>query len=306
MNELDFINWMRQSGASDLSDDCAVIDCGAEAGPMVVTTDMLLDGTHFNLAQHSPKLVGRKAVACSLSDIAAMGGRPSAAFCSVGLPAGFTANSAMEMFLGAMELCDQFDVAIAGGDTTCWTDGGKLAICVTMTGWAGGCNPIRRNGAQPGDAILVTGRLGGSIRGRHLSFQPRVAEGRHLAQRGDVHAMMDISDGLAIDLFRMISESQCGAIIEAGAVPVSDDAVELSGKDTRSPLEHALNDGEDFELLFTMQPEAADDLLRQWPFDTELTRVGQIVAEGLSIQTTDGSLQPLKPGGYVHRFGEEA
>ena len=305
MDELGFIAWMRQNGAGDLSDDCAEFASDAVRGPLVVTTDMLLDGTHFDLAEHGPQIVGRKAVACSLSDIAAMGCRPAAAFCSVGLPRDFSSNAAKELFHGAKVLCDEFAVTIAGGDTTSWTSDGRLAICVTMIGWADGLRPIRRSGAQPGDSILVTGRLGGSILGRHLSFQPRVAEGRFLAQQGNVHAMIDISDGLALDLFHIVTESRCGATINARAVPVSSAAAELARRTGKDPIEHALHDGEDFELLFTLPPAAADALVNGWPFATELTRIGRIEPQGLSIVAADGSSRPLPPGGYVHQFGRE-
>ncbi len=306
MDELTFIEWMRRNGAGDLGDDCAVIDCEAARAPMVVTADMLLDGTHFSLAEHGPQAVGYKAIACSLSDIAAMGCRPAAAFCCGALPRDISAETVREIFTGARGLCEKFHVAIAGGDTTAWRRGGRLVLSVTMIGWADGCLPIRRSGAKAGDAIFVTGRLGGSILGRHLSFTPRVAEGRYLAERGDVHAMIDVSDGLAADLAHIAEESRCGACIEAAAVPVAEAAVELAKSSRKAPLEHALHDGEDFELLFTTAPAADADLLADWPFETKLSRIGRIEAGGLAMIGADGSRRQLAPAGYVHKFGEDA
>src|SRR5262249_10341544 len=155
------------------------------------------------------------------------------------------------LYAGLREMADNFDTAIVGGDTNTWD--GPLVISVTVLGEPGPAGVVQRKGARPGDWLLVTGPLGGSIRGKHLDFTPRVREALALASRVLLHAMIGISAGRASDASRLCRESGCGAVLWAEKVPMSDEARALS--DGRSPLEHALSDGEDFELLFAVAPE---------------------------------------------------
>src|SRR5262245_45692575 len=213
MGEFDFIAWLRQRTppASRVlagpGDDSAVIETILNR-PWLVTTDMMLEGSHFFLAEVGPRRVGHKAMAVNLSDIAAMGGRPVAAFVSVGLPRGNAQTLAEELYLGMREVADGFETAIAGGDTNTWTGG--LVVSVTVIGEPGPQGPILRRGATPGDWLFVTGPLGGSILGKHLDFVPRVKEGLKLQEHAMLHAMIDISDGLSADVFHICEESGCG------------------------------------------------------------------------------------------------
>src|SRR5262249_30794119 len=150
-----------------------------------------------------------------------------------------------------------FQVAIVGGDTNSWD--GKLVISVTLLGESTGRGPVTRSGARPGDWLLVTGALGGSILGKHLDFTPRVHEAIALNATADLHAMIDISDGLAADVNHLCEESRCGAVLWGDRIPISDAGKRMA--DGRSPLEHALGDGEDFELAFATSRAEAERLI---------------------------------------------
>jgi thiamine-monophosphate kinase len=303
MSELTFIDWLRRRTPKDPrvllgpGDDTAALRFTPGAA-ILVTTDMLLDGSCFVLADAGARRVGRKAMAVNLSDIAAMAGRPVATVVSVGLPREGGQTLAEELYLGLRDLADAFDTAIIGGDTNSWN--GPLSISVTLLGEATEKGPVCRSGAKLGDSLLVTGPLGGSIRGKHLDFTPRVKEALALHQLVDIHAMIDVSDGLALDLSRLCQESDCGAVLRAAAVPISEDAQRMN--DNRSPLEHALGDGEDFELLFAVDPEDGDQLVRDQPFPgITLTQIGQCIANGLWLEE-EGYCKVLPPSGYVHEL----
>src|SRR5438093_503561 len=245
MSEFAFIDWLRRRTPADPrvlvgpGDDTAVLGWPADR-PCLVTTDMLLEGSCFRLAEAGPRRVGKKAMAVNLSDIAAMAGRPVAAVVSVGLPRPGGMALAQELDAGLREMADAFRVAMIGGDTNSWD--GPLVISVTLLGEPTGRGPVTRAGAQPGDWLVVTGPLGGSILGKHLDFTPRVREAVALHALADLHAMIDISDGLAADVRHLCDESRCGAVLWAERIPISDDARRMN--DARSPLEHALGDGE--------------------------------------------------------------
>src|SRR5436309_12077407 len=202
MSEFAYIDWLRRRTPADPrvlmgpGDDTAVLRWTAGA-PCLVTTDMLLEGSCFRLAEAGPRQVGRKAMAVNLSDIAAMAGRPVAAVVSVGLPRQGGRALAEELYLGLRDVADAFDTALVGGDTNSWE--GPLVISVTLFGEATSRGPVTRSGARPGDWLLVTGPLGGSILGKHLDFTPRVREALQLHAAADLHAMIDVSDGLAAD-----------------------------------------------------------------------------------------------------------
>ncbi|MSR52764.1 MAG: thiamine-monophosphate kinase [Gemmataceae bacterium] len=300
--EFDYINWLRKRTPASAGvlvgpgDDTAVLR--APSGPLLVTTDMLLEGSCFRLAEAGPFRIGRKAMAVNLSDIAAMAGIPTAAVVSVGLPRDGGRELAKQLYLGMRKVADEFDVPLVGGDTNSWD--GPLSISVTMLGEATPRGPVLRSGAKLGDWIMVTGPLGGSLLGHHLDFMPRVREASRLHELADLHAMIDISDGLAKDLHHICEESRCGAVLHADAIPISHAAKELAAKDGLPELDHALSDGEDFELVFTVSHEDGERLLREQPISgLTLHRIGKIVAKGYEIER-NGQRLPLEPRGYEH------
>jgi thiamine-monophosphate kinase len=237
-------------------------------------------------------------MAVNLSDIAAMAGRPVAAVVSVGLPRRGGRALAEELYRGLREVADAFDTAIVGGDTNSWD--GQLVISVTLLGKATARGPVTRGGARPCDWLMVTGPLGGSILGKHLDFMPRVREALRLHELADLRAMIDISDGLAADVQHICEESRCGAVLRAAAVPVSEAARAMN--DGRPPLEHALADGEDFELVFAVAPADGERLLRTQPVaGVTLHHVGECVEAGLWLEE-GGGRRPLPPAGYVHEL----
>jgi thiamine-monophosphate kinase len=318
MPEFEFINWVRRRVTDrppvrlGIGDDAAVLDPSARS--LLVTTDMLMEGVDFTFPQATPELAGRKSLAVNLSDLAAMGGVPTTAFVSIALPQERGQTFAESFFRGFLELADEFGVILAGGDTNTWDQ--PLVASVTLLGHPAGKSPIPRSGAQPGDWILVTGELGGSIHGHHLTFTPRIREAQQLVSLVPVHAMIDISDGLAADLHHVLSASSVGAVIDARQIPLRD----LSGgrplpehadpsRERERPasgprpgidLQHALSDGEDFELLFTVSPKDGALLERDWPGPTRLTRIGEITRDRECWLKIEGGQTKLPPLGWRH------
>jgi thiamine-monophosphate kinase len=194
------------------------------------------------------------------------------------------------------DVADAFGVALVGGDTNSWD--GRLVVSVTVLGEATARGPVTRRGARPGDWLFVTGPLGGSILGHHLDFTPRVREALALHQAVELRAMLDVSDGLAADVNHLCEESGCGAVLFAGAIPISDAARELGRGSGKTPLQHALGDGEDFELVFAVAPEDGVKLLASPPV-TGLVQIGECVESGLWLES-DGARHPLAPLGWVH------
>jgi len=259
-----------------------------------------MDGQHFRLGQASPAEVGYKALAVSLSDIAAMAGVPVAAFVAVALPREQAVGLAQGLHAGMIGLAESFGVSLAGGDTNAWD--GPLVVCLTVLGEATDRGPVRRSGARPGDAVLVTGPLGGSLLGRHLHPLPRVAEALAIAGSVAIRAMIDLSDGLSSDLGHILEESGgLGATLDAAAIPIHDEARAAAALDGREPLDHALNDGEDFELCLTLGSADADRILAGPPPGVRLIRVGTVEARpGLRLRRLDGSVVALVAGGFDH------
>lgn len=290
--EFDFIDWIRQQVTrSDRvivppGDDLAVLKWPAD-DLLIVGVDQVLDGVHFDSAVHSPIDIGRKVMNRNLSDCAAMACLPAAAVATVALPRGRGIEYAKELFGGMKSAGDAFDCPIVGGDTASW--GGMLVMTVSILGRSAGVAPITRAGARPGDGIYVTGPLGGSILGRHMTFTPRVREGRQLAASGVVTAMIDLSDGLSRDLRHICRQSGVGAGIESTKIPLHADALELSRRDGVAAIEHAVNDGEDHELLFTAKSQP--------PLGT---CIGTVTGE-LSVVDFDGAIT-LEPKGWEHRL----
>lgn len=255
-------------------DDCAVLPGGG-----LLTCDPVIEGVHF-LPNTPPRRVGWKAMARNLSDIAAMGGEARYAVVSVGLRPDTPVRWVRELYAGLHAAARRFGCEIAGGDTAHVRR--EQFVVVTLLGHAD--RPVRRNGAKPDDTVFVTGRLGGSRAGKHLTFTPRIREARWLAEHYRIHAMMDISDGLASDLQRLVESSGVGFDISARTVPAN------------GSLRAAFTDGEDFELLFTVSPRLAARLERRWPFRLPLTAIGRVV-RGRQV-LVDG--HPLTAKGYDH------
>lgn len=301
--ELEFIQWLTENLPADHrltigpGDDAAVL--GEFDGQLVVTSDLLADGTHFDSNEHDLALIGRKALAVNLSDLAAMAAKPLAATISLLLPqTDNTLETAKTIYKGLLPLAEEFEIAIAGGDTNTWQ--GKLVVSVTAFGVCQ-ANPLRRDGAQAGDIILVTGDLGGSILGDHFTFQPRVHEAIQLAEKYDIHAACDISDGLLLDLSRIIAASDCGAEVTMGAIPISKAAIELGKSSNQPAVDHALSDGEDFELLLVASEEDATRIVNDESIGVPVRAIGRILAElGLFGVHADGKRHPLAVKGYEH------
>lgn len=307
MAELEYIQWIRDQTRKNprvllgIGDDCAEV-AWPDQRSLLVTTDMLMEGSCF-LRDAGPQRIGKKAMSVNLSDMAAMAGKPVAAVVSLGLPHDLPQSWAEALFLSLQSQASRFDTAIVGGDTNAWN--GPITINVTLFGEPTGSGAVKRSGAQPGDALLVTGSLGGSILGHHLDFTPRVKEAQLLHQLVDLHAMIDISDGLAADLHHLCQESSCGAEVWADHVPISKAAHRMN--DGKTSLQHALSDGEDFELLFALSNQDAQRLLAEKPlqaFGVNLSHIGQFTSVKEISLIEDGTVWKLPPLGYVHAFGK--
>jgi len=288
-------------------DDAAVLRPPAQRRT-VVTVDMLMEGVDFVLGPDCrPEAVGHKALAVSLSDLAAMGSRPEAAVVAVALPrrGGDALGHALQS--GLARAAASYDVALAGGDTNSWD--GPLVISTTLLGSVPPGAGWRRDGARPGDLLVATGAFGGSILGRHLAVTPRCREAAAIAGAYAVHAAIDTSDGLSLDLARMMDASNAAAVLDLDAVPIHPDASRAAARpgDDRTPLEHALGDGEDFELVLAMPPSEARRLVAEGGrprLDTPLSIIGEVIAgKGLFAESRTGGRRPLVPRGYQHDLG---
>ncbi len=298
MQETEYMEWVRRTLSSGyVGDDTAIVQMGSQE--TLLTTDLLVEGTHFE-SDTPPELVGRKAIAVSLSDIAAMGGAPVCAVISVCFRRGCGEGYATALFEGARNIAGEFGCEIVGGDTT--SSETSCCVNVAMVGLPPAGGAIRRSGAAEGDSILVTGTLGGSLRGRHLEFVPRVREARAIMDVGKITSMIDVSDGLATDLAHILEESGVGAMLDEELIPVSDAAGAIACEDEKPALEHALFDGEDFELLFTAGADDAERLLAL-NLECGITQIGRIVAgEGIRLRDESGRERELERGGYEHQW----
>jgi len=276
----------RQLGPRDpavvrgIGDDCAVLRARRDRY-LLYTCDPVIEGVHY-LPATPARQVGWKAMARNLSDIAAMGGLPRWAVVSLGLRRDTPVRYVNDLYRGLRAAATPFGCAIVGGDTAHVRR--EQFVVVTLLGEVEPKRLVLRSGARPGDRVFVTGKLGGSLAGKHLTFTPRIREARWLTQHYRVHAMMDLSDGLASDLQRLVDASGVGFDLRADAIPAN------------GTLAAALGDGEDFELLFTLAPGDAGKLSRQWTFRLPITEIGQVTKQrGIRL---DG--QPLMAKGYDH------
>jgi thiamine-monophosphate kinase len=324
--EFEFVEWIRHQSAPGggvivpVGDDLAAVRW--PTGELLLAgVDQVADGVHFDAAIHSPRAIGRKVMNRNLSDCAAMGCLPVFALTAVCLPRGRDVQYARELHLGLRDAADPHGCRIIGGDTSSWE--GRLVMSVTILGRSAGVAPVTRGGARVGDHIFVSGPLGGSMAhrmtgraddpddgelggksshqptdarpsdadlARHMTFEPRVALGTALARAGAT-AMIDLSDGLSRDIRHILDQSGVGAIIEAEQLPIHADARRMN--DSLSPLEHALHDGEDYELLFTGPPQLA-------AVADGLIDIGRITADRAVLLSRGGRLEALLPRGWEH------
>lgn len=322
LSERGFIDHVRRRAAAgspellrSIGDDCAVF--APPAGRhLLVTTDTLVERVHFDLGWHPPELLGRKAAAVNLSDIAAMGGGPLYALLSLAAPAGTDEGWLDRVMTGFLTVLAEHDTILIGGDTV---RGEQVVISVTLIGDAAPDRILYRSGARKGDLVWVSGQLGEAAAGlelcrrgdesrwpelvrAHLDPRPRMALGRFLAETGTVHAMMDLSDGLATDLAHLCRESGLGAEVEAASLPLSPALQEAAAHLGRAPGELALTGGEDYELLFATGPEATETLPLQVQEATglEIHRVGRLTA-GSGVWLLDGiTRREIGDRGYDH------
>jgi len=307
MPENDFLNYLARRFPAQppvslgIGDDGSVLQLAANT-QLVTVTDMLLDGVHFKLAEIDPALVGRKAVAVNLSDLAAMAAVPVAAFISLAIPRSQSESTPgwlERLYDGIEELARRYCFTVAGGDTNAWD--GPFAINVCLLGTALSPRIPLRSDARPGDLLFVTGRLGGSLSsGRHLRFEPRFDAIRWLIDNVALHALMDISDGIATDLPRMMGASGTGAVILEDSIPIHADVCDSLPVAAR--LQAALCDGEDFELLFSIPPEAKEKLLAA-PQHLCCMQIGYVTENRtILLEDSSGHARPLPPGGWQHRI----
>ena len=308
MNEFELIHRLTRNLPTNDSvvvgagDDCAVLETGDADRLLLFKTDAVVEGIHFK-RDTPPDKIGRKALARCLSDVAAMAGTPTAALVTIALPQKFEVEFVEQIYAGLNALAREHQVAVVGGETT--TNPERVLISICLVGFVPRGKALLRSGAKIGDAIFVTGELGGSLSGRHLDFEPRLTEARWLAENFSIHALMDLSDGLAGDLRHMLAASKVGAELLKSAVPISRAAKAISEKgDAAKPaFVAALTDGEDFELLFTVASKQAVPLLDAWKIQfpaLKLSCIGKIIAgEGIRLRDQTG-VRPLQAKGYVH------
>lgn len=273
------------AGAEGPGDDCAVLDVGGER-LLLLKTDALVEGVHYEKGMDGRR-VGWKAMARVFSDFAAMGGRGDRFLLTLALPGDLAVGWVEDFYRGAGDALERFGAVLVGGETCRVPDGSAAVVSVSAMGSVERERVVLRSGGKVGDEIWVTGRLGGSLGGKHLDFVPRLAEAAWLAEVMSPGAMMDVSDGVAKDLPRLAAASGCGFEIFSEKIPRS----------AGCSLEQALGDGEDFELLFALRAGAGvEELWGQVFPGTELSRIGRLVAVGEGVELE---------GGWDHFQGED-
>ncbi len=307
MREFELLQHVYATGGSP--GDGVVIGPGDDMGAVrlgdqvvLVTVDQVADGVHVRVDRTPLELIGRKAIVRNLSDVAAMAARPVGAVAAVSLPRGFGEPRARALFDAMRQTAERYHCPLIGGDISIWDH--PLVVTVTVFAESAGLGPVRRSGAQAGDAVFVTGELGAAWNeqggGVHLTAEPRIDVARTLAERftEHLHSMIDLSDGLGRDLGHICEMSNVSALIDAETVP----------RRAGAELAHALGDGEDYELCFTVDARAAADMPEEIE-GVNVTRIGEIrSADGgewggrrIALRRRDGSEAPLDPGGWEHR-----
>ena len=325
-SEFEFIDTLRQHFGAAIGDDAAVLRTSA-GSELVVTADLLVEDVDFRRTTAPPALLGHKALAVSLSDIAAMGARPRWSLISIGVPEDvWETEFADQFYEGLASLADRYDVKLIGGDTSRTPE--KIVIDSIVIGECTLGQSVKRAGAQAGDQIFVTGSLGGAAAGlrliergahlaeqnladedsqkidhvllRHLRPDPRVGWGMVLGEEGLATSLIDISDGLSSDLNHLCKESGVGALIGSSLLPIDHQVVELCGRRALDPLQLALHGGEDFELLFTVKADDVTRLPRRVD-GVEITCIGEITKAADGVNISEGPrVWELNPGGWKH------
>jgi thiamine-monophosphate kinase len=331
-SEFDFINSLRQRVASSQSivtgigDDAAVVR-SSSGKETVISTDLLVEDIDFRRTTTPPYLLGHKALAVSLSDLAAMGSRPLWSLISIGVPEDVWESDFIDrLYDGLLDLANRYGVQLIGGDTSRTNE--RIVIDSIVIGECLPGMALKRTGASPGDQIFVTGSLGAAAaglrlieRGAHLVEQnladedsqkldhvllrqlrpePRVGWGIVLGEERIASSMIDLSDGLSSDLNHLCAASDVGALIDAALLPIDDRVVELCGRRALDPLQLALHGGEDFELLFTVKPENIARLPRRVD-GVEIKRIGEVTHANEGVKISEGTrIWDLKPGGWKH------
>ena len=307
MNELELIKSLTAGLPSNeqtvlgAGDDCAILDLGSPEQDHLFKTDAIVETVHF-LESAEPERIGHKALGRAMSDIAAMGGYPVSAVVTIGLPSPADTERARAIYDGLSSLAARFHTSISGGETVRSQEG--LWISVAIIGSVGKGRAIRRRGSAPGDVLMVTGELGGSLDGKHLDFTPRLAEAQWIAEHGFARSMIDLSDGLATDLRHLLKPDDLGCDLLKASIPVSRAATARAreGRGDPAPVA-ALSDGEDYELLFTAQASRAVEIVDAWKSrfpETRLTVIGRLSQEpGLRFHTEEG-FRILREHGYDH------
>jgi thiamine-monophosphate kinase len=304
-----------------VGDDAAAVRGGAET--LLLTTDTLLEGVHFRRSTATLRDIGAKAIAVNVSDIAAMGGEPRYALLALALPPELEVAEVDELFAGVLDMAREHGVALVGGDTCAGPSG--VVLSVTLVGQVDGA-PLRRSGAGPGDAILVTGSLGAAAAGlavlergsaglpaalietvvrAHRRPTPRVAESRQIRATGGATAMIDLSDGLVTDLGHIAAESGVGARVDVDTLPVAEAARAVAGALAVDPLHWALSGGEDYELLFTATAARAADLARAVTArtGTPVRRIGEVRPRDEGVRFVDRAGRPHAATPGFDHFG---
>jgi thiamine-monophosphate kinase len=327
-SEFDFINSLRQRVGSSspslvtgIGDDAAVFR-NSPGKETVISTDLLVEDIDFRRSTTPPYLLGHKALAVSLSDLAAMGSRPLWSLISIGVPEDVWESDFIDRFYdGWLDLANRYGVQLIGGDTSRTNE--RTVIDSIAIGECSAGMAVKRTGASPGDQIFVTGSLGGAAAGlrlierganlgdedlqkldhvllRQLRPEPRVGWGIVLGEERIVSSMIDLSDGLSSDLNHLCAASDVGALIDASLLPIDERVVELCGRRALDPLQLALHGGEDFELLFTVKPENVARLPRRVD-GVEIKRIGEVMSANYGVKISEGSrIWDLKPGGWKH------
>ena len=272
-----------------IGDDAAVIKY-KRGKYLLFAADMILEKVHFN-SNTMPFKIGWKALGVNISDIAAMGGIAKYAVLSLGLPKKTDIKFVDGLYSGVRAIAKKFNINIVGGDTNLSS---RIVIDTAILGEAKKGELVLRSGARIGDAIALTGKLGGSIKGRHLSFMPRIFESQYLVKNFNINSMIDVSDGLSEDLDRICVSSKIGARVYESLIPLS--------KNTRS-IKDALLGGEDFELLFTTPKKDIGNLVKKFKrkFKTPISIIGEITKDkSINLINKYGKASTLRKGGFRH------
>ncbi|MFQ5637047.1 MAG: thiamine-phosphate kinase [bacterium] len=302
-----------------IDDDAAAIEL-PDGQILLLTTDALLEGIHFDLSYFNFYKLGWRALAASISDIAAMGGQPQYALVTLSVPPDLSVENVTELVRGMKDLASTYQTSIVGGDTIESPD--KMQVSVTVTGLVAKDDLVPRSGARIGDTVFVTGCLGGAQAGlkvlkssgcnrklqthvidKHLPPKPRVEEARFLVENFSIHSMIDISDGLASEIHHICQQSHVGAELIAEQIPIESETESVAEHFGEAVLEYALYGGEDFELLFTAPEERVAEICEQlhWRFGLSCTKIGRITREskGIVLEMPDGKRRELSRG-YRH------